>query len=156
MAVRIVSEDDLYAIEATLKTNLPGVISEINALKTDLTLKAIGGYDVGFSNVLNRSHYPFIAVQPGRVEFDPSGQNSMAVDDSIDVVLAVTDTKPTRLTKQMMRYAEGIRYCIQRNSHLGGACNYAYVQSIDWYPGAAGKKQLSVAVLKIQINEEVG
>lgn len=155
--IAIVQENNLKALQATLQTHLPGVLTQILAEQTvdSVPLPDIADYEIGYKDVLLRDRYPRISLFPEGPQIEPAGQNAMEYTDTVACVLAVTDSDPATLTKRIMRYTEAIRETIQRNQTLGGACSYASVTNIENYPGGAGSKIIAVSIVTVEIFTEV-
>ena len=156
MATKTPYEDMLFGLKNFVINNVEDRLIEIETEKNDgIALPNFVGYGIGYRDPFSQTKYPYIMFVPDEGSPEPSANKAEEENISVDIVLVLTDTDPDRLTIQIMRYTDAIRGIVNEDGDLGGLALFAQINNMRWFSAAPGNRDLAIAVIRAEIQDEI-
>lgn len=152
------SRANVYALMSGLKSfvaaNLPRYLGEVGT-EIGVRIAEPADHVLGYRETLASERYPVLCYVAADANPEPSGQGAQWLPLSADIVAAYKHSVPATLEKALLGYADALVNLVGENESLGGACELAEIQYLDFYHGAPGAKDIGVVVVTVIMRSEL-
>lgn len=154
------SKRNIYDMILGVKTHFVNMFpGHLRIIETDvgggLRLTDPAEYAIGYRDPYTSAHYPLFCFIATDVSSEASANHAENLQPSIDILLAINNSKPDELEENLLLYADAIRNLIGDDESLGGTCQYSEITGIRLFHGALEAKNQAVVIVTISIYSEI-